>query len=124
MFINKYFPDLVLIILLYQKNLPVILLYFMTRLVNYILKNCIKQERPPETAARMKSYGMPSDHAQTAAFFFMTQYLQRNRYWPVSFLLSIEVSLSRIYDGYHTPEQVFVGYAIGLLFGTFVTRAT
>ena len=96
----------------------VILLYFVTRLVNYILKNCIKQERPPETANRLKSYDMPSDHAQSAAFFFMTQYLQGNRYWPLSFLMSIEVSLSRIYGGYHTPEQVFVGYAIGLLTGS------
>jgi len=118
MFINKYYPSIVLILLVYQTKTPIILLYFVTRLANYILKKYIKQERPPETATRLKSYGMPSDHAQTAAFFFMTQYIQGNRYWPMSFLMSVEVSMSRVHGGYHTPAQVFVGYLIGLLIGS------
>lgn len=83
-----------------------------------------------------KGYGMPSSHSQFVAFFslsltlflmFRHQTTTHTSYRPSTFLerlaLSILacfcaaiVALSRIYLNYHTPRQVWVGFAAGLAF--------
>lgn len=103
--------------------------------VNFVLKRIIKEERPKQMHG--KGYGMPSSHAQFAAFFsvYLALFLML-RHTPTQFpkashkpltmvqraLLSVAavacaglVAWSRIYLSYHTPKQVLVGCAAGVV---------
>jgi len=77
-----------------------------------------------------KGYGMPSSHAQFSAFFALylllllqrrglggaaLQQWRRHLYSAAAVAGSVAVALSRIYLNYHTPRQVLVGYAAGLV---------
>jgi dolichyldiphosphatase len=83
-----------------------------------------------------KGYGMPSSHAQFAAYFSISlslflllrhQTTRHTSYRPSTFLQRISLSalacicaafvaLSRIYLNYHTPRQVWIGFAAGTVF--------
>ncbi|EFX05210.1 dynein heavy chain [Grosmannia clavigera kw1407] len=105
-----------------------------------------------------RGYGMPSSHAQfagywavTIALFLLVRYRGQNRIpqnrqrqespqnsWSLAervatstaaFVVAVLVAWSRVYLHYHTPRQVLVGFAAGLLVGfawfaatTFVRR--
>ncbi|PVU97661.1 hypothetical protein BB560_005729 [Smittium megazygosporum] len=70
---------------------------FINEGLNFALKHVIKQERP---RGKSKGYGMPSAHAQFSSFLF-----SYSRFW----------FNTRIYHGYHSFAQVFVGILFGLL---------
>jgi dolichyldiphosphatase len=100
--------------------------------INFILKRVLKEERP----ARMqnKGYGMPSSHAQFVSFFSLTLALflvfrhtpkpRTEEHTPLSLASRVGLSglavggagvvaWSRVYLGYHTPKQVWVGCLAG-----------
>ncbi|KAG5918639.1 hypothetical protein E4U42_006785 [Claviceps africana] len=109
--------------------------------LNFLLKRLIKEERPRRIHG--KGYGMPSSHAQFVAFWSVSlalflllrhrppapvrpQQEQAQAPRPWSLLERTAVSLaagalaaatawSRIYLNYHTPRQVLVGSAMGVL---------
>ncbi|KAG5959857.1 hypothetical protein E4U58_004824 [Claviceps cyperi] len=104
--------------------------------LNFLLKRLIKEERPRRIHG--KGYGMPSSHAQFVAFWSVSLALflllrhkpcatrKPHRARPWSLLERTVISLaagglaaatawSRIYLNYHTPRQVFVGSAMGVL---------
>ncbi|KAG6143139.1 hypothetical protein E4U24_003029 [Claviceps purpurea] len=104
--------------------------------LNFLLKRLIKEERPRRIHG--KGYGMPSSHAQFVAFWSVSLALflllrhkpyatrQPHRARPWSLLERTAISMaaggvaaatawSRIYLNYHTPRQVFVGSAMGVL---------
>ncbi|EMC96248.1 hypothetical protein BAUCODRAFT_70458 [Baudoinia panamericana UAMH 10762] len=104
--------------------------------LNWLLKRYIKEERP--TQMHGKGYGMPSSHAQYVAYFstFLTLFLLLRHnphhpypstthiptpYWQrlalavASFVCAGAVAQSRIYLNYHTPRQVYAGYAAGAM---------
>lgn len=92
------------------------------------LKKVIRQERPVVAVAGApkvkQTYGMPSTHSTSIAFF-MTYILLTSE--PLSFrsLATLvwggAIMWSRVHLGYHTKEQVLVGAMIGL-FGGLVWR--
>jgi dolichyldiphosphatase len=97
---------------------------------NLVLKHLIKEERPADLLGD-GSYGMPSSHTQFMWFFttYSTMYLMRRippvklRRWRglvlfALYCLTIGVTTSRIYLGYHTVSQVLAGLGIGCLTGT------
>jgi dolichyldiphosphatase len=82
-----------------------------------------------------KSFGMPSGHSQNAWFLFgfMLLYLINNykkekndttsQIWlgisiSVLFIITISVSISRVYINCHTIQQVIIGGMIGLILGS------
>ncbi|KAL8812342.1 MAG: hypothetical protein Q9223_001100 [Gallowayella weberi] len=99
--------------------------------LNFLLKRLIKGERPPRI--KTKGYGMPSSHAQFAAFFcvYLTLFLlfrhsprPSDTHTPTtlnerillaiwSILFAAIVCASRVYLHYHTVNQVLVGCAVG-----------
>lgn len=107
--------------------------------LNFLLKRLIKEERPRRIHG--KGYGMPSSHAQFVAFWsvYLALFLlvrhkpsaDRHTYghghgrpWSLLERTAISVAAggvaavtawSRIYLGYHTPRQVIVGSAVGVL---------
>ncbi|CAO0796649.1 unnamed protein product [Mucor circinelloides] len=96
--------------------------------LNYMLKEHIEQDRP--YAHLGDGYGMPSSHSQFIWYFavygslYMYQYIHLDHgIWKVltslaMFALACLVSMSRIYLGYHTLNQVIVGSLVGIFFGS------
>lgn len=102
-------------------------------LVNKFLKETIQQDRPNIVKFAIKTrktYGMPSDHVQYMSFFaiyFMLFTVTLRRYKDELFIdsvikvievfaalfLTVLVGISRVYLGYHTVNQVFVGGIVG-----------
>ncbi|KAG5999122.1 hypothetical protein E4U54_002052 [Claviceps lovelessii] len=110
--------------------------------LNFLLKRLIKEERPRRIHG--KGYGMPSSHAQFVAFWSVSlalflllrhkppasarqqQQQEQAQARPWSLLERMAISLmaavvaaatawSRIYLNYHTPRQVLVGSAMGVI---------
>lgn len=102
--------------------------------LNFLLKRWIREERPRQMYG--KGYGMPSSHSQFATYFSLSLSLfllfrhvpnPSATHTPSSLLeralLSLlacscatAVAASRVYLNYHTPKQVLVGCAAGVVF--------
>ncbi|RNA18032.1 dolichyldiphosphatase 1-like [Brachionus plicatilis] len=129
-------------IIIIRRDLTTILYFIgflITELVNFVLKNLIKQPRPYLNEHRSKGnfskYGMPSDHSQVM-FYFSTffvlmvayrYYIYQSKLMQIlikSFLCvlaifaAILVAFSRVYLKYHTNEQVIAGSLIGIFCGS------
>ncbi|CAK1361271.1 putative dolichyldiphosphatase [Cercospora beticola] len=103
--------------------------------LNFVLKRYFREARPTEFIG--KGYGMPSSHAQYAAFFSVylslflllrhdpvnhpnassthipTPFWQRLGLAVLSIVSAGAVAHSRIYLNYHSPKQVYAGCAAG-----------
>ncbi|CCH62080.1 hypothetical protein TBLA_0G01340 [Henningerozyma blattae CBS 6284] len=103
---------------------------------NNIIKNIIKQPRPISFGDSFQNdtlrsgYGMPSAHSQFMGFLFIYISLKYTLSWKdlsvckrklgiVFFaLLAFCVCSSRVYLMYHSIDQVFIGFCIGLCTGS------
>ena len=90
--------------------------------INFALKRTLKQPRPAGISIDVdlgKGYGMPSSHSQFAWFFciFWFYYIRSYKtHWLVQLIVlksALLVSISRVYLGYHTVEQIVVGGVLG-----------
>lgn len=104
--------------------------------LNVVLKHYINEPRPATTT--LSGPGMPSNHAQfiffTASFWalhilnkrvvtianlpFLSSNSIRRLLVLLLLLFSSGVGFSRVYLGYHFPEQVYIGAAIGATTGS------
>lgn len=111
--------------------------FFISSLINLVLKGLIQMPRPSEDAGRFnlalthgrrflfKSgmpydvFGMPSGHAQSALYSCAFIYFSmRNLKILYGYLfLSLVTILQRLNFNYHTPLQVIVGAILGTVLG-------
>ena len=64
--------------------------------------------------------GMPSGHTQLMWLLFVYFSLHNDQFHSVLFfIVAIYTSLQRITSGMHTPQQVIVGFFIGICMGNF-----
>lgn len=96
-------------------------LVFVTLGINTIIKVSFAIPRPGPPRIKplisMLSPSFPSGHAQgTIAFwgYLMTVWRRRSFYF-IAFILIVLVGFSRLYLGVHFPQDVLVGWALGLL---------
>ncbi|GLC40952.1 hypothetical protein PLESTB_000963100 [Pleodorina starrii] len=100
------------------------------------LKHGLRHPRPTATCAKLDlcdSFGMPSSHTQCIAFAFALHLLLCLRGWGGKSLgtrlveacevlaLAVATALtaaSRVYLGYHSPDQVAAGALLGAAVGT------
>ena len=94
-----------------------------------IIKRVLKQPRPnPVWAAAGEhvGYGWPSQHANTgfAAATLYTLVVARKKRLPqraaLGFTLAATQALGRVYNQYHTGEQVLVGSILGIAVGALL----
>ncbi len=94
-------------------------------LLNIILKNLIRQERPPNQINILgadyidaKQFGMPSGHAQqvAAAVYIILQLTKSNSIIALTVAQSTITILQRVLTHKHTPNQVAMGIAVGFLY--------
>mmetsp|Transcript_29620 Transcript_29620/g.28350 ORF Transcript_29620/g.28350 Transcript_29620/m.28350 type:complete len:284 (+) Transcript_29620:92-943(+) len=116
---------------LYTNNswLPLyyILMSILNGVLSKVLKDIIKEPRPPQSSK--EGYGMPSSHTQAFFFFFAVISMNAKRFLPfresiiLSFSFLIYCLLAtywRVVIGVHTAAQTIVGAAVGLFFGAYV----
>jgi hypothetical protein len=68
--------------------------------------------------------GLPSGHAQNAAYFwgFLALHLRRPIVWVLCVAVALLVAFSRLYLGVHFLDDVLVGLAIGAMLAFIATR--
>lgn len=119
--------------------------YFITAILNLILKGIIKQPRPSEDIEKFNTmmkhgkrfifkdtgfphdiYGMPSGHANlclfSTAFVFLT--LKRTNILIFYLIISIITIYQRVEQKLHTFLQTMVGSICGIILGYFIYYLT
>ena len=112
-----------------------IIFIFINTIVNTILKQCIKEPRPPmdrPTFVRIHKhdqkmvrthgyrydiYGMPSGHAENVFFSTAFNFLVFRNYTFLAFFLgcSLLTIIQRVVYNFHTIAQVIVGACVGII---------
>ena len=95
-------------------------------ILNIFIKNQIKQPRPKGCDSFLKnSYGMPSQHSQTAGFVtaFVWSEIPRNQQMLL-LALTLTTMVQRVWTQCHTVAQVIAGCILGLLLGVTAYRST
>ncbi|CAH2104797.1 unnamed protein product [Euphydryas editha] len=126
-------------LILFRRDLHTIAFFFGTlvnEVLNIILKHLICEARPLSRGHLYNEYGMPSSHAQFVWFFSIyvlyffairLHHINNNSIisalWRIiivgsCLILSLIVSIGRVYLHYHTTAQVIVGGIIGVIFAT------
>ena len=94
-------------------------------LLNVILKNLIRQERPSNQINILgvdyndaKQFGMPSGHAQqvAAAVYIILNLTKSESVIALTLIQSIATTLQRILTRKHTPSQVAIGLIVGFFY--------
>ena len=130
---NRKFPILIGIYYLLSRQDVSLGWYIVSIIINLFLKQCVfepimRDKTYPVIGcgarpnSNLKTFGMPSGHAQAVAFLVTNQYMEGNKYWPLSFLLSLKVCYSRIVNGHHTIQQIITGYIIGIILYLFIHK--
>lgn len=91
--------------------------------LNFIIKSLVRESRPlhPCPLAARNDFGFPSSHAQFM-FCFATLVARQSRSKMTNFILfsaACLVSVSRVWNEFHTVRQVVVGAIVGCLSGLF-----
>ncbi|CAH0603251.1 unnamed protein product [Chrysodeixis includens] len=126
-------------LILFRRDLHTITFFIGTLVnegLNIILKHLICEARPLSRGNLYNEYGMPSSHAQFIWFFSIyvlyfvlirLHHINNNSIisalWRViivggCILMSLLVSIARVYLHYHTTSQVVVGGIVGFVFAT------
>ncbi len=98
--------------------------------LNSILKMALHTPRPywvsPDVrpAAAETSFGMPSGHAQNAVAFWgeFARWLGKPWGWALAAGLALLIGLSRVVLGVHFPQDVLVGWVVGLVWLVIFAR--
>lgn len=111
----------------FKKKLLFTELIQLNAFLNFILKRVIKQDRPQKQSImkipflkkfKYNDYGMPSGHAQMAAFVTTFFILHAKKYKAVLSSLFIFVTISTLYQRYkynaHYISQILVGTILGI----------
>lgn len=96
-----------------------------TYLINTIIKNVIRRPRPTEFMLAVEhSLSFPSGHAMTntAIYLFLAYYVstyidnrRKKLYYTIAAIMSVLMSLSRVYLGVHYPTDVLAGFLGGYI---------
>lgn len=144
-FVSCYFSLLPIFILIFyfswfltNRELEAVIMaggHVLNDISNNIIKTIVKQPRPNSFGSFQQesirsNYGMPSAHSQFMGFLTAYVSLKLWLQWvgiktrqkilglSLLILMTIGVTGSRVYLGYHTIDQVCIGVLVGILLGS------
>ena len=92
--------------------------------VNYVIKRCVRRERPLERRGRAPlivappSPSFPSSHAAMSSAGAIALSVYAPALWPLFATLAVLMAASRVYLGVHHVSDVVAGLAVGACTGT------
>ncbi len=104
--------------------------YFMNVFINGVLKNLIREPRPPnqvylhghDVPTQADRFGMPSGHAQLTAYAITFLYLTVDN--PMALITSMFIGSITLFQRYtyrrHTPKQLIAGLILGAVTANIV----
>ena len=100
----------------------VLLVLVSTDLVSASLKQLLHEPRPywvgdVKPLAEETSYGVPSSHSSDslAVWGYLAYRIKKGWLWVLSTVIILLIGLSRMYLGVHFPQDVLVGWLVGLV---------
>ena len=98
-----------------------LLILIYTDFVAYSIKQLLHQPRPywigdVKALSAESSYGIPSSHASNtlSVFGYLASRVKKNWFWVFVAVIVLLIGISRLYLGVHFPQDVLVGWLIGL----------
>jgi undecaprenyl-diphosphatase len=90
--------------------------------INEVVKSLLKLPRPDPTQVQRlvtePTYGLPSNHAQTGGVIiwgYLASKVRKGWFTAVAVVMAVLIGLSRPYLGIHFPQDVLVGWLLGLV---------
>lgn len=103
-------------------GIRVLLVLVSTDLVSASLKQLLHEPRPywvgdVKPLAEETSYGVPSSHSSDslAVWGYLAYRIKKGWLWVLSTVIILLIGLSRMYLGVHFPQDVLVGWLVGLV---------
>lgn len=103
-------------------GIRLLVLMMLSSWTNEFVKSLLKLPRPDPTRVRQlveePTFGLPSNHAQTTGIVlwgYLAVKVRRGWFTVVAIVMTLLISLSRLYLGIHFPQDVLVGWLLGAI---------
>lgn len=112
----------------FNKGMSLGLIVLASMLINFLLKNIIKEPRPyyltPDLAKKIEmGYGSPSGNAQNSIVLWGYLGIKSKKFLSICIFTSLMISYSRVYFGVHSLTQIVIGFLIGIfLLGVYINK--
>jgi membrane-associated phospholipid phosphatase len=118
---------LVILTLLYwcvdkRWGIRLLVLAMLSSWVNEVIKSLLRLPRPDPTRVRQlvtePTYGLPSNHAQTGGVIiwgYLAAKIRKGWFTAIAVVMALLIGLSRPYLGIHFPQDVLVGWLLGIV---------
>lgn len=103
-------------------GIRLLVLMMLSSWTNEFVKSLLKLPRPDPARVRQlveePTYGLPSNHAQTTGIVlwgYLAVKVRRGWFTVVAIVMTLLISLSRLYLGIHFPQDVLAGWLLGAI---------
>ena len=103
-------------------GIRLLVLMMLSSWINEFVKSLLKLPRPDPARVRQlveePTYGLPSNHAQTTGIVlwgYLAVKVRRGWFTVVAIVMTLLISLSRLYLGIHFPQDVLAGWLLGAI---------
>ena len=95
----------------------------LSKYLNLVLKDMFAQPRPYQVESKLyapfktEGYGIPSGHSQDTVtiWSYLATQLKKRTWWVLAIFLALYVGIGRMYTGDHFPQDVLLGWALGIV---------
>lgn len=121
-FLPQFILSLALLLIDFEKGFQVGAIWGWGYIINFIIKNTFKKERPPKSQWKVDHVtgtSFPSVHSLTSLVMYwsIAKYFAIPMPWSIIlFLIPIGLGLSRLYLGVHFKEDVYAGWIIAFTY--------
>ena len=121
-FLPQFILSLILLLIDFERGFQVGAIWGWGYILNFIIKNTVKKERPDQAQWKVKEVtgtSFPSGHSLTSLVMYwsIAKYFEIAFPWAVIlYLIPIGLGLSRLYLKVHYPVDVYGGWIIAYIY--------